>query len=166
MLQCRTSDYVTVQYIVQINTNNFRNNRTIDGRPINNKCGKVGHYARRCLTRQQSNCRQISNSLFQSNNRPQLTTNQPSIPALLGPPRPPPPPSIRTFKAATSPDYYQGTMRNFQFARRKNHVDNKTFGMQTTSYHVTIHGLINGVSTSILIDTGAAITAVNADFWK
>ena len=150
---------------------NFRSHRTTDGRPICNRCGRVGHHGSRCY-RARDNSRQCANDTFRTNYRPrndfrpqQNSTNQSRFPALPNSAGPSQQPSIRYFETEELTPESQQVFPQFKFARRRNDKT-KTTKVQPNPYHVTIDGAVNGIATNILIDTGASITAVNSEFWN
>ena len=157
------------------NTSNFRNNRTTDGRPICGCCGKVGHHASRCFSQPRNNFRQTYNNSFRPTFRQlrdngqfrsssqQYNPNQPRFPALEPPPRPPPPPPIRSFETCTSASSSKQRTTSPKYAYRNIKTRNQ---VQNDKYDVMVDGFVNEVPIKLLIDTGAAITTINSEFWK
>ena len=96
------------------------------------------------------------------------------FPALPPPPRAPPPPPLNAFHdVADSSQDNSSEYTNeppFRFARHRPDTKctpRKFSGMDLRkTYYLTSKGMVQGVKTEILIDTGSAITCINENLWN
>ena len=167
-LQCRPNNKSTAntQQAIRPNVNtSFRNRRSTDGRPICNRCDRVGHVASRCFANlncpnfpqtRDPNLRNFSvpgqfypprqpnfPSAFRNNFQRDFNTgvqqqNRPSRFPALPPPRPPPPPPLQAFQR-NDLNCLETIEPYFQFARRKEPFK---------SQFLTIPSKIEGVTKS------------------
>ena len=182
------------QQAIRPNVNtSFRNRRSTDGRPICNRCDRVGHVASRCFANlnrpnqfpqtRDPNPRNFSvpgqfypprqpnfPSAFRNNFPRDFNTgvqqqNRPSRFPALPPPRPPPPPPLQAFQR-NDLNCLETIEPYFQFARRKEPLSHK--GLSTDlrkTFYLTIPSKIEGVATDALIDTVSVMTVISQDLW-
>ena len=168
---------------------NSRNRRTTDGRPICNRCNKVGHIASRCFVnldcpnfpQSRGNFNASRGPLSQPQNylqgqniwnnfpnnqsirRPNPYAARPTRFPALPPPPPPPCMNVLLQDSAYTPNLSEPC---FLFARKRSTLSDTVFHPDLRkTFYLTVSGKIGGIDANILIDTGSAITVINQDLW-